>query len=344
VIRSKPWLFWLTAAALSVSFATAQDSPAKQERKESLAITDPAKAGPDFAIQGEYVGEIEHHGKAKIGVQVIALGDGKFHLRGCPGGLPGAGWIGKEVETNSEGELKDGAVIFREVHKDLPPGTGDIVASYKDGQIIAFKGEKTIGALKKVDRKSPALGAKPPKDAVVLFDGTSAENFDGKMTEDKLLMHGATSKRKFQSCTLHVEFQLPFMPYARGQGRGNSGVYLQGRYEVQILDSFGLKGDNHECGGVYEVRDPDLNMCFPPLAWQTYDIDFTAAEFNAAGKKLKNAHMLVKHNGVVIHEHLDLPKATLAHTVPEGPEPGPLYLQDHGNPVQFRNIWLVEKK
>ena len=178
---------------------------------------------------------------------------------------------------------------------------------------------------------------------MVLFDGKSAGEFiGGKMTDDGLLIAGATSNRKFQNCQLHVEFLLPFMPQARGQGRGNSGCYLQGRYEVQMLDSFGLAGEDNECGGIYSIKRPDVNMCYPPLAWQTYDIDYTAAKYDG-GKKVGNAKITVRHNGVVIHKDVELPKSTTAAPVPEGPEPGPIYLQDHGNPVRYRNIWVVEK-
>ncbi len=109
-----------------------------------------------------------------------------------------------------------------------------------------------------------------------------------------------------------------------------------------MLDSFGLSGENNECGGIYGIRAPSTNLCYPPFAWQTYDIDFTAAQFDDA-KKLKNATITVKHNGVVIHQDVDLPKATTAAPMAEGPQPGPIYLQDHGNPVRYRNIWVVEK-
>jgi hypothetical protein len=200
------------------------------------------------------------------------------------------------------------------------------------------------GELKKVERKSPTLGKKPPADAVVLFDGKSTDAWQkGRLSDDGLLMQGVTSKQAFGSHSLHIEFRLPYMPHARGQARGNSGLYLQGRYEVQMLDSFGLEGKNNECGGIYTIAEPKVNMCYPPLAWQTYDIDYTAAEFEGE-KKTKNARITVKHNGVTIHDNVELTHATTASPLKEGPEPGPVYLQDHGNPVRYRNIWVVEKK
>lgn len=192
----------------------------------------------------------------------------------------------------------------------------------------------------KVQRTSPTMGAKPPEGAVVLFDGTSADKFSGgRMTPDGLLMEGATSHQKFQSYTLHLEFLIPYEPSKRGQGRGNSGYYAQGRYEVQILDSFALPPQSNECGGIYGVAAPALPMSYPPLSWQTYDVDFTAAEYKD-GQKVKNARMTVRHNGVEVHRDVEVPHATTAAPVPEGPEPGPIYLQNHGNPVRFRNIWV----
>ena len=176
----------------------------------------------------------------------------------------------------------------------------------------------------------------------MLFDGKQNDFKPGK-TEGDLLVQGQTSQAVFQSATLHVEFLLPFMPAARGQGRGNSGVYLQGRYECQVLDSFGLAGENNECGGIYTIAKPRVNMCLPPLVWQTYDIEYTAATYEG-GKKVKNATATVRHNGIVIHENVELTKATTAAPVKEGAEAGPLYLQDHGNPVRFRKVWVVEKK
>jgi hypothetical protein len=159
-----------------------------------------------------------------------------------------------------------------------------------------------------------------------------------------MVPRGQTSKRTFGDCTLHVEFMTPFMPRARGQARGNSGVYLQGRYEVQVLDSFGLEGKNNECGGLYELSDPKVNMCYPPLQWQTYDIAYTAARYDQSGKKVSNARITVRHNGIVVQDNVELARGTRAAPVEEGVAKGPIYLQNHGNPVFYRNIWVVERK
>ena len=308
-------------------------------RDPRRARTDPAKAGRCFLVQGEYVGTMDtEDGKIKYGVQVIGLGGGKFRGVGYAGGLPGDGWDLSE-KTFADGQTTEGVTTFVVPEENL-------TATLKDGVITVKDADgNTVGALKKVLRKSPTLGAEPPADAVVLFDGTSPDNFEGgRMTEDGLLMEGVTSKRLFQSHTIHIEFRTPFQPPAQGQGRGNSGFYAQGRYEVQILDSFGLEGEWNECGGIYKVSKPKVNMCLPPLSWQTYDVDFTAAEFED-GKKVKSARMTVRHNGVVIHDDVEVPHTTVGARIrEESPEPGPVYLQDHGNPVRFRNIWVVEKE
>jgi hypothetical protein len=178
----------------------------------------------------------------------------------------------------------------------------------------------------------------------VLFDGKSADAWDdGHMDERNLLAAGCKSKQSFTNFKAHFEFLLPFKPLGRGQDRGNSGVYLQDRYEVQVLDSFGLKGENNECGGIYTLAKPAVNMCFPPLAWQTYDMDFTSAKYDEAGKKIKNAVVTIKHNGVTIHEHFELKEPTPGNGKQEDPSGGPFQLQGHGNPVFYRNIWLVAK-
>ena len=248
------------------------------------SFTDPAKAGPDFVAQGEYVGEVKLPDQdAKVGAQVIAMGDGKFHGVFYIGGLPGDGWSRGDMQLGADSETEDGAVVFK----------GDSgTAKIADGKIVILDpGGTEIGSLKKVERKSPTLGAKPPAGAKVLFDGKNTDAWTGgKIVEGDLLLAGTHSKEEFQDFTLHLEFRTPFVPKATGQARGNSGLYLQNRYELQVLDSFGLEGLDNECGGFYQIKEPAVNMCYPPLAWQTYDIDFTAARFDG-DKKVKNARV-----------------------------------------------------
>ena len=247
-------------ACLPLGFAS--NTPAAQPKKPIPAFLKAEDGGIDFKLQGEYAAD-------KLGAQIIALADGKFHLILFPGGLPGAGWDGK-TKIEADGKLDGEKAVFAGAW----PCTvdGDKLEGKTD------KGEAI--SLKKTVRQSPTLGAKPPEGALVLFDGTSADAWkDGKLVEGDLLNNGIFSKKTFADFTLHIEFRTPFMPSARGQGRGNSGVYLQNRYEVQVLDSFGLKPLDNECGGIYKTATPSVNMCLPPLSWQTYDIDFTAAKW-----------------------------------------------------------------
>jgi hypothetical protein len=288
-------------------------------------ILEPSDGGRDFALQGEYEG-------AGHGAQVVARGEGQFAAALFAGGLPGAGASSAEP-LRAEGR-DDGDTVTL---------TGHFDAALRDGtlRVETDAGESLL--LRRVLRTSPTLGAEPPEGAVVLFgDGDLAAFAEAERGPRGVLAAGARTRGAFGSFTLHLEFLLPFMPEAEGQWRGNSGVYLQNRYEIQVLDSFGLRGENNECGAIYEQRAPDLNMAFPPLSWQTYDIDFTAARFDAEGQKTAPALVTVRHNGVVIHEGVALGGPT-GQGDPEGPAPGPLQFQDHWNPGVYRNIWLVPR-
>ena len=201
--------------------------------------------------------------------------------------------------------------------------------------------------MKKINRKSPTLGKKAPKDAIVLFDGSNKKEFLGGRLDEKTRLLNTDGKdirtvRKFSSYKLHLEFMLPYRPAARGQGRGNSGLYQIDMYENQILDSFGLEGLNNECGGIYSIKDSKVNACFPPLSWQTYDIDFTNAAAKE-GKKSKNARVTARLNGILIHDDFAIPRKTGGARPDKEGTPGPIKLQGHGNPLQFRNIWIVER-
>ena len=207
--------------------------------------------------------------------------------------------------------------------------------------------------MKKVHRESSTLGAKPPKSAIVLFDGRNTDDWvNGRIVEDNLLDVGVESQRKFRDHSFHLEFRCPFMPTARGMQRGNSGVYVRKVWEIQIVDSFGWNAENRKyerlsifgkCGGIHELFKPLVNMSFPPLSWQTYDVDYKAVRFDQSGERVVPAMMTVRHNGVLIHDKTVLPPAPPDGKNLEG-RPGPLFLQDHGNPVRFRSIWVVENQ
>jgi hypothetical protein len=192
--------------------------------------------------------------------------------------------------------------------------------------------------------------------AVLLFDGTDFSywiDLKGNPVQWKIIDNAMevapktgsiVTKQNFQDFKLHLEFSVPKTPAGtKHQDRGNSGVYIQRRYEVQILDSYGLKLGNNDCGAIYKFKPPDSNACKKPGRWQSYDITFHAPRFEKQGedfKKVKNARITVLHNGVTIHDDVEIPNKT-GLGQPEGPEPGPILLQDHFNKVRFRNIRIV---
>jgi len=310
-------------------------------------------------VMGDWQGdwELDNGGDSgSLAAQVIALGKGQYRAV-----------LSNEFDSRREplavldGRLDGAAVNFtgRTVLSDS--GTElEIQAAIKGGEFNgSFKGDE-FGrfAMSKQVRLSPTLGAKPPEGAIVLFNGKDFNQWkhpNKKEGEDRVkweLVDGAMrvkpgtgsiiTRKQFADVRLHIEFRTPFMPEKRGQGRGNSGVYLQGRYEVQVLDSYGLEGLDNECGGIYTVRPPLVNMCAPPTQWQTYDITFRAPRFDAAGKSISKPTLTVFHNDFKVHDKTEVGGSTTASLGGKASEPGPIYLQDHGNAVEFRNIWLVE--
>lgn len=153
------------------------------------------------------------------------------------------------------------------------------------------------------------------------------------------------SEHEFADCQLHVEFRVPRDVTGEGQNRGNSGVYLHGKYEVQVLDNYGGGKDvetysDGQCGAIYKVSAPLVNACKGPGEWQAYDIVFTAPKFDAAGKKTASARLTVLHNGVLIQHDVEVKGPTGAAAGGEEMATGPLMLQDHGAKVEYRNIWV----
>ena len=196
-----------------------------------------------------------------------------------------------------------------------------------------------------------AVDSVRPGNAIILFDGKDFSHWttgsDKKIRWELVgdavkVVPGSGSimtKQDFTDFKMHAEFKTPQLPPdVKGQGRGNSGIYIQRRYELQILDSYGLEPKDNECGSLYKFKAPDSNVCDMPGRWQSYDVVFHAAKFDG-GRKVKNARVTVWQNGVLIHNDVELENKTGAGR-PEGPEPGPILLQEHGNEVWFRNIWI----
>ncbi|MCF7975930.1 MAG: DUF1080 domain-containing protein [Phycisphaerae bacterium] len=317
------------------AFTLCQGEENKEENKKVWTDPDTArKEDSDFSIQGEY-GLVKPG--APAGVQVVALGQGRFDAYVLQDGLPGLGWTRAKKRVRLQGTREGDTVKFS------APNT-PVSAVIRNSTCLLIDEDRREHMLPRIERRSPTLGAKAPRGAKVLFDGSSAAQWDnGQMAGGLLLATGCTSKLRFKDYRLHLEFRTPYMPFARGQGRANSGVYHSGRWETQVLDSFGLEGMDNECGGIYSISRPRLNMCLPPLAWQTYDVDFTAAKFGPDGTRTAWPRITVKLNGVLVHDALELAKDFTTSAPINGPlsgPEGPVYIQNHGNPVVYRNIWV----
>lgn len=235
-------------------------------------------------------------------------------------------------------------------------GEADYKYTVQDGKFsgtVENPQVKVTITMERVYRKPPTLGAKAPEGAKVIFDGKSLDGLskpDGSPTKWRLLETGAlqvapgsgsiVSKEKFLDQQIHIEFRTPYMPGMRGQARGNSGVYVGGNFEVQVLDSFGEPARDNEAGGIYKVAVPKENASLPPGEWQAYDITYKAPKTDATGKITTPGEITVVYNGKTIHDKVAVNTLTLGGAGGDMGKPGPLLLQDHGNPVEFRNIWI----
>ncbi len=218
------------------------------------------------------------------------------------------------------------------------------------------------GSQEALPKEQPAVieyaAVPPPKidGLVVLFSGkpdeVAANWRKNKQTDDATwkVADGAmqsgggdiVSKQDFMDFQVHVEFKIPFEPGSKDQGRGNSGVGLQSHYEIQVLNSFGYaKPGKGDCGAVYNQAAPLVNASRPPNNWQTYDITFRAPRFGEDGKLSEKARVTVLQNGITVQNNLEINGPTGIEGDRPIEKPGPIYLQDHGHAVQFRNIWVL---
>ncbi len=205
---------------------------------------------------------------------------------------------------------------------------------------------------------SPGEGTAPPSDAIVLFDGVSTAAWESAKTGGAIEWQVADNamtvvkgtgpirtKQAFGDIQLHLEWRTPAEIVGNGQGRGNSGIFLQGLYEVQVLDSYRNRTySNGQAASIYKQHIPLVNACRAPDEWQTYDIIYNAPRFNKDGMVISPARVTVIQNGILVQNNVELRGPTTYIGLPKykAHENGPIILQDHGNPVSFRNIWIRE--
>ncbi|MBL8890124.1 MAG: DUF1080 domain-containing protein [Planctomycetaceae bacterium] len=289
-------------------------------------------------VQGEYAGKMLVDDQWQTyGLQVVARGNGKFTANLLPGGLPSHENL-NPFPTKLEGQVEGEHLVLK--------SNGGLKFHFQATPFYQFvqsdSSQNMLAQLFRVERYSATLNQPPPPNAIVLFNkGLGRELTNSKLTASGNLAMGASTTFPVGDFQLHVEFRLPFQPDKSNQDRGNSGIYMQRRYEVQILDSFGEPPVENNAGSIYKQRAAAGNVSLPPLVWQTYDIWFTAARWSEEGKKISPARVTVKHNGILIHDDVEISSKTGA-GLAEGPEPQPILFQDHSDPVEFRNVWIIK--
>jgi len=288
-------------------------TPLAWAKKPANTWIDPVKAAtehPKFQFIGEYSDAQE-----TVFHQVTLLKTDDYLVSTYKAGLPGRGWDKSPVDSRvlDQGEL-----------------------------------DSLLKSAVRIEYVSPTMGMTAPETAVTMPTGFTN-------VEDGILWAGGRTVDSFGSFKMHLEFRLPFKPMRNpsNQDKGNSGIYIYNNYEIQVLDTFALdysaenfpikteSAKKQWCGCFYKSIMADVNATLPALTWQTYDIDFTAPVFED-GKKVTNARITVLHNGIKIHDDVELKNGTGNGGKRKQLARGPIYFQDHENPTAFRNIWIQE--
>jgi len=320
-------------------------------------------AAVPLPIMGDWQGKWVNTTKAsgymmthpELCAEVIALGGDRYRIRFVPQLFKRA-HLFKEIEA---------AAVDGKIHFDDGSWRGEVAPGALTGEAFYDSKKPVQFSLAKSDFVSPTMGMSPPDGATVLFDGKNLDAWQMSKGEGKatwpILDHSILevqphdrnadvggsirTKEQFGDVYLHLEFKLAYEPQAEGQGRSNSGVFLQSLYEVQILDSFGMEGTWNECGAIYHTAPPKVNACLPPGEWQTYDILFRAARFNSDDSVAEYPRITVRQNGILVQYNEELPESTfVASSINASlpvPKFAPIELQDHNHLVQYRNIWAA---
>lgn len=366
------WMLGLVAVLLPGETQAQTLDPAAEAATKKLF--DEQAIGVELKLQGEYVSK---DGAKPIGVQVVARGDKSFHALVLEGGLPGDGWDGGRYCLLESGPLSEGRVEFRS-----PSDEGTSAVLDESGLLLKRGERKTLlkrVERKSATLGQPAPagaivlfgGAKPNVEA--FEERKDIEGLTSPMMFEGSMLAGAVTKRRFRDYSLHVEFMTGWEPQNIPWRRADAGIYMLSRYEVAIGDSFGFDFDlsgatcpdrpkvvddksttskfptaksnsaPRVCGSVFTYPSKVPNSCFPPLVWQTLDIDFTAPRFDDNGKKTSKAVISVKLNG---HQTVD--KLEVNGPTPhgfKGPETadGPIWFEAFGRRVLYRNVWVMER-
>ena len=283
-----------------------------------------------YQLQGDYLDKDN-----TLALKVVSAGK-SFAIYPYRGGFPGFGWDGTKIQSFK------GSVVGSGVVAQSEDGWKVTIQGGRVAEVLTEKGKK-VECLK-VYRRSPTDSMLAPKGATIYFGSPSdlSRWSDGKLIGEWLVPPGKniTVNHKIRDHHLHVEFRIPFHS-GGGQGRGNSGVFVQGSFEIQILDSYGFDVKSNWAGAIYGQHTPIVNASFPPLQWQTYDIHLASPRFSG-DQKQESARMTVYYNGILIHKDVVIKKKTGPRAHNESPEGGTLMLQHHGSEVVFRNIWALE--